>query len=1004
MYKSTRSNFGIVLGLTLIFIIIITFSPYQSLAADDQAASIKGFNMPQAGPVRQSGSSPDDIWQDANEPDLQIAGQRDIIPDKYRLVTADIDALDNLLNKAPVEDDLAAMGDPVILYLPMPDGTFQRFRIAEYLLLTPSRPDIKTFNAYGLDDPTATGVLDRTPAGFHGMIISASGTIFIDPYARGNTSTYISYFKKDYGNFWQKTFNAQEPVGISNISGASTPSTGPLLRTYQIAVATTAEYTAGDQANAQAAVTTTINRVRQVYKKELSVDLTLINNLNLIHTSNAGIYSNPNNGNTTLGENQTRIDAVVGNGNYDIGHVFHRNNGGGIAGLGVLCSNPNKAEGYTSSSVPNGDPFDVDFVSHEIGHQFGANHTYNTNAGNCNTRNAATAYEPGSGSTIMSYVGICGQNQNLQSNADDVFHIGSINEMVAHLNSVSPGVGLGCGVTTASGNNPPTSVNAGADYTIPQNTPFELNGSATDADADALTYSWEEFDVGTVWDATQAGKNVLPNTDADAVRPIFRSHAPVTRTNRVFPAMSNILGNTYQNSGESLPTQNRTMQFRLTTRDNKGGVAYDTAQVTVNTGSGPFRVTTPTGTEVWAPGSQQTITWNVANTTNAPVSCSNVNILMSTDGGLTFPSTVAGNTPNDGTETVTIPGTASINAVIKVQCANNIFFDASSVAACNSLFNDNHEGANNWTVNNGAGTNNWVRQSNAANAYSGNNYWFVNNNGGTDTDSYLNSPTVNASTNNFLRFSHKYNLESGFDGGVVEINVNGGGWTRITKNRFIQNGYNATMRADSFTPLQNEDAFTGNSSGYIISVVDLATFVSNGQNFQIRFREVNDQTGGVDGWYVDDVLVCSVTSVPTVNLALTKIASTNTITQGGGVLTYTLVAQNNGTLAATGIILTDTVPTSTTLDVSSLTGATNNGTTPGSLITWNTGQNLAQGQSLTRTFAVTVSATVTNGNQIVNTAYLSASNATVGKNSSTTTTVNDGTTNGNNYLPIILKN
>ncbi|MGA7733393.1 MAG: S-layer homology domain-containing protein, partial [Chloroflexia bacterium] len=345
-------------------------------------------------------------------------------------------------------------------------------------------------------------------------------------------------------------------------------------------------------------------------------------------------------------------------------------------------------------SNPVGDPFDIDYVAHEMGHQYRGNHTFNGTTSNCSggNRNGSTAWEPGSGSTIMAYAGICG-SEDLQPHSDPYFHVGSFDEISAF---TQVGGGNACAAITNTGNNFPT-VDAGPAYTIPNQTPFKLTGSATDPDGDALTYNWEQFDIGT---------QSPPNTD-NGNRPIFRSFEPVPVPYRYLPRLSDILGNTLT-FGEAYPTTNRNLTFRLTARDNRagaGGVNYDEVDLTVTTTSGPFDVTSPNTAVTWPGGSNQTVTWDVANTTAAPVSCANVDLTLSTDGGAIFPNTLAAGTPNDGTEQIVVPNVNTTTARVMAQCSDNIFLDISDTnftitlgptatpTVCPLLFTDVPEGS-----------------------------------------------------------------------------------------------------------------------------------------------------------------------------------------------------------------------------------------------------------------------------------------------------------------------
>lgn len=616
------------------------------------------------------------LWTDVAERTITVRGERLIIPAQYRVVTLNQAMLRDLLARAPLEGASTA---PLEMSLPLPDGTLGRFGVIESPImaagLAAKYPEIKTYAGRGIDDPTATVRFDRTPLGFHAMILSARGTIYIDPYSRNDVTHYISYDTRDFTPLTPKTFSeggpsADDLARAQEIAAliAQSPHTpvGPQLRTYRLAVGATGEYTVfngGTVASGLAAVVTSVNRVDGIYEREVAVRMVLVANNNLV------IYTNPNtdpytNGSPSslLSENQATLDSVIGSANYDIGHVFSTA-GGGLAQLGVPCRAGQKAHGETGTSSPVGDPFDVDYVAHEMGHQFGGNHTFNGTAGSCNgNRAASAAYEPGSASTIMGYAGICGTD-DLQPHSDDYFHTKSFDEIVAYTVS---GFGNTCAVVTNTGNTAPVP-NAGASYTIPAQTPFTLTGSASDADGDTLTYNWEEYDLGN------AGP---PNNPTNP--PFFRSFLATASPARTFPKWSDIISNT-TTIGEILPNITRAMVFRLTARDNHGGVDWRSTTINVTTAAGPFQVTAPNTATTWIGSTTQNVTWNVANTSAAPVSCATVDLRLSIDGGYTYPFTLASGVANNGSATVTAPAVASTTARVQVACAGNIFFDISNV-------------------------------------------------------------------------------------------------------------------------------------------------------------------------------------------------------------------------------------------------------------------------------------------------------------------------------------
>jgi subtilisin-like proprotein convertase family protein len=630
------------------------------------------------------------FWAPVNESSIN----RDLFANRYKPSAYKIFHLNETnfatdVSHAPSEKNVAVSGSAFIISVPNADGQIEKYKIVEAPVMDPSLaaryPDIRSYAGQGIDDPSSLIRFDVSPGGFHAMILSAARkTIYIDPVDRGS-NYYIIFSRKDVIDY-TKTFHCLTPETInSNIINAAPPATARAaddgrLRTYRLALACTGEYAqyfldGSETTDVQrrgkvlAAMNTLMTRTNGIYERDFGIRMNLIANNDLI------IYLTPstdpwtNEWNTTT---QSTIDAVIGNANYDIGHLVHKeataaDNNGNAGCIACVCVAGQKGSGYTSHVAPEGDPFVVDYTTHEMGHQFGGNHTFTFS----NEGGTASQFEPGSGTTIMGYAGITGST-DVQPHSDDYFHTRSIEQISDYIKS---GTGGGaCAAVTITGNTAPTA-NAGADYIIPRSTPFILTGSGTDVNgADVLTYTWEQMNAGT-------SSTTFPSATA-TTGPLFRSRTASTSPSRTFPILNSVLDGTNGNTWEVLSSVARTLNFRLTVKDNHtggGNGQTDDMTVTVNGTAGPFAVTLPNTTGItWFAGDFKTVTWNKALTDAAPINCANVSIQLSTDGGNTFPITLAASTPNDGSEEIQVPNNLTAQARIRIISVGNIFFDISN--------------------------------------------------------------------------------------------------------------------------------------------------------------------------------------------------------------------------------------------------------------------------------------------------------------------------------------
>ncbi|WP_439479188.1 reprolysin-like metallopeptidase [Chryseobacterium aquaticum] len=601
-------------------------------------------------------------------------------PKVYQL---DINGLKNALAKAPKRLALGEKSE-VIISFPNSDGKMENFKIRENSNFDPQLaakyPDIKSYVGEGLTDSNSTVYFSISPLGLSSMeIYGDKSAVFIEPYTK-DLSSYVVYKKsdkKDDLNKFECTVIDVAQKGISNVSNlAARPNADDAkLRTFRLALSSTGEYTAyfgGTKALALAAMNNTMTRVNGVFEKDFAARMVLIaNNDAVIYTSaSTDPYSaaaQMSNWNSQL---QSTLTSVIGEANYDVGHLFGASGGGGNAGcIGCVCVNGSKGSGYTSPSdgIPSGDNFDIDYVAHELGHQFGGNHTFShANEG------TGVNMEPGSGSTIMGYAGITAQD--IQPHSDSFFHAISIQQITDNIKAKT------CPTSTSTGNSIPTA-NAGLDFTIPKGTPFMLTGSGTDANGDSLTYIWEQINNAS---SSQTGASSAASA-TKATGPTFRSWTPTTTPVRYFPRMASVLTGATTTAGseitvEALSNVARTYNFRFTVRDNRAGGSgnnSDDAVITVNGTAGPFSVSSQNTATTYTGGTSQSVTWNVAGTTANGVNSANVDILWSTDNGNTWTTLLSG-TPNDGSQAVTIPNVTTTTGRIMVKGSNHIFFDVNN--------------------------------------------------------------------------------------------------------------------------------------------------------------------------------------------------------------------------------------------------------------------------------------------------------------------------------------
>lgn len=617
------------------------------------------------------------LWRPASADDMDKLGiEAHVIPAKSLEFRLNFDQMVQIL-KSGVGAEVS---------LPAPDGTWITFKSA----FSPAaeaayyarHPQTGTYSIVDPNNPSNRGKVDHTIHGFHAYFTLNERTVMIDPIFRGNTTYYSVYYQDEYYD-GAPTFKFHcdvhdEPADHLNTEFLEESLFTPVaalrsvpidLKQYRLAVATTGEYYNDHGGSIQAVsaeIVTAINRVNSFLERDVAAQLILVANNDTL------IFTNPTtdpytNGDTQamIIENPPAINSRIGSLNYDIGHVFGTN-AGGLATLSSICTN-GKARGVTSAGQLKFDAFYVRYVGHEVGHQFSATHTMNK----CDNQNETptTAWEPGSGSTIMSYFGLCGINNVTPNTPGDYYHGGNITQI---RNFILNGNGNNCGTDVPTSNEPPTvDFEYANGFFIPISTPFKLSAQGLDLNpGDVLTYCWEQMNTGPL---TDAGDPILNS-------PLFRTWEPTTEPIRYFPRLPSVVLGLF-NKFEYLPDYSRDLSFQVTVRDNNpqaGGTARKTVFFRSDEAAGPFRVTSFTSVDTVYQGDYVEITWDVANTDQAPVNCQLVNIRLSINGGLEFPISLAENVPNTGSFFVSIPPVFTTSGRIMVEAADNIFFNTNS--------------------------------------------------------------------------------------------------------------------------------------------------------------------------------------------------------------------------------------------------------------------------------------------------------------------------------------
>jgi subtilisin-like proprotein convertase family protein len=771
--------------------------------------------------------------------------QRSDFPQDFLLFNLDLESIKQKLYTA--EDRFAINAKGAIIEIPNSQGKLEKFKMYEASNFDPALqvqfPDIRAYVGQGIDNVNAQIRLSISPEGISTMTFKADApTEYIEVYS-ADKKVYAVYNRD--AKRMKKPFTCSTPdekleQDLIDRTSSMERSSNPILRTFKLAMSVTGEYSAfhgGTIPLVLAAVNTTLTRCNGVYEKDLAIHLNLVNNTTILYLD---AVTDPY-GDTDTNYNselQTTLTSIVGDANYDIGHLMSAIGNNGNAGcIGCICVNGSKGSGFTTSTSPVGDNFDIDFVVHEMGHQFGANHSFSFS-----TENNSVNYEPGSGVTIMGYAGIT--SYDVAAHSIDTYHAGNIAQIQTNM------TGKTCDVETAITHGTPV-VTVGANYTIPKSTPFVLTGSATDTGGTgSITYQWEQYDDATATAQLTTGS---PASETKTAGPNFRSYLPTTTGTRYFPVMESTLAGSKTTTGksiivEALSSVARTLNFRLTARDNAlngGQTNFGNVIVTV-ANIAPLDVTSQNTDGVSYPvGSTQTVTWTSAGNSGI-AGGANVDILLSTNNGATWAYTLATATPNDGSQAITLPvGVSAPFCRFMVKANANIFFNVTTKAF-----------AVGYTV------------TNTCNTYTNNTALpFVDQAPGNYTNSTLSVPMTStiSSISAFTKITHTYLSDVQFE---ISSPINPSTYVKLF-NRSCGNT-NGSLNLKFTDGAGSINCTAGGTTLQTVAPSDaLSAFSGQNPNGTWKFRVYDNfsgDTGTINSWGVE---ICSQTIVSLSNDSFT---------------------------------------------------------------------------------------------------------------------------------------